>query len=193
MATNRLIEKEQVATYAAVLLDSAREAGGRDRALSVRNELDAVAKAVRSASDAIEVLSDGSKTPQERNETARKLFSECDPILIEVLAVMAERRDVAKLPRVRAVYEDQLQAELGVTVVEVTTAVSLDDALREKITTKLAADFGTDVVLNERVDASILGGIILSANGRRIDASVISQLDYARNVLTQTTDGGERS
>ena len=193
MATNRLIEKEQVATYAAVLLDSAREAGGSDRVLAIRNELDAVAKVVRSSSGVVEVLSEGAKTAEERNELARKLFSECDPILVELLAVMAERRDIAKLTRVRASFEEQLQSAMDLMVVEVTTAVPLDDALREKIIGKLAADLGTEVVLNEHVDASILGGIIMSANGRLIDASVTSQLDRARNVLTQTTDGGERS
>ncbi len=193
MATNRLIEKEHVATYAAVLLNGAREAGGRDRVFAIRNELDAVARALRSSADAVDALSDATKAPQERNETARRLFAECDPFLIDALAVMAERCEVDRLTRVRASYEEQLQSTLGVTVVEVTTAVALDDALRDKITAKLAADFGTDIVLNEHVDASILGGIIMSANGRRIDASVTSQLDHARNVLTQTTDGGERS
>ena len=33
------------------------------------------------------------------------------------------------------------------------------------------------VVLNEHVDKSLLGGIIMSANGRRIDASMRFQLD----------------
>ena len=72
-----------------------------------------------------------------------------------------------------------------------TTAVPLDDALRRIITEKAEADLDTNVVLRESVDKSILGGIIMSTNGKRIDASVASQLDHARNVLKTTTDGGE--
>ena len=49
-----------------------------------------------------------------------------------------------------------------------------------------------NVVLNEHVDKSLLGGIIMSVNGRRIDASMRFQLDNARTVLKQATvDGGE--
>ena len=192
MATNRLVEKQEVATYASALLRAAQEAGGRDEVLAIRSELGAVATAVRSESEVVEVLTDSAYEPEQRNATARKLFSMCDPILADVLAVMAERGDVEKVARVVASFEEQLRSELNLNVVEVTTAVPLDDDLRAKITAKLAADFGTDVVLDEHVDKSILGGIIMSANGRRIDASVTSQLDHARNVLTQNTDGGER-
>jgi F-type H+-transporting ATPase subunit delta len=45
-------------------------------------------------------------------------------------------------------------------------------------------------VLNESIDKSILGGIVMSINGKHIDASVISQLNKARQVLKET-DGGE--
>lgn len=81
------------------------------------------------------------------------------------------------------------QAELpNVTVVDVTTVVELDDHLREVIT-KAEADLGTNVVLREHRQV-LLGGILMSANGKRIDASVLSQLESARNVLKLSTDGG---
>ena len=37
----------------------------------------------------------------------------------------------------------------------------------------------------------ILGGIIMSTNGKRIDASVASELEHARIVLKEENDGGE--
>ena len=76
-------------------------------------------------------------------------------------------------------------------MVDVTTAVPLDDELRQLITEKAEADLGRRAVLRERIDASILGGIIMDVDGNYIDASMISQLNRARNVLKDTTDGGE--
>ena len=104
---------------------------------------------------------------------------------------MAEREDFALLSRVWASYGEQLERKLNVTVVDVTTVVELDDRLREVITKKAEADLGTNVVLREHIDKSLLGGILMSANGKRIDASVLSQLESARNVLKLSTDGGE--
>ena len=120
------------------------------------------------------------------------MFAQCNPVLAEVLGVMAERCEVNLITRVAAAYEEQLGSKLNLSVVDVTTVVPLDDHLREVITKKAETELGMKVVLNEHVDKSLLGGIIMSANGRRIDASMRFQLDNARTVLRQATvDGGE--
>ena len=73
----------------------------------------------------------------------------------------------------------------------VTTAVELTESLRESITKKLAADLGKGVVLREKVDPAIIGGIVFSTHGQRIDASIASQLENARGVLSTAHTGGE--
>ncbi len=163
----------------------------RRRSLEVRDQMVRVAGAMRTNMELSVALSDRGYTPEQRGELAQDVFAGCNPVLLDVLAVLAERGDAALLPRVLENYAEQLQSKLNLCVVDVTTAVPLDDALRRIITEKAEADLDTNVVLRERVDKSILGGIIMSTNGKRIDASVASQLDHARNVLKTTTDGGE--
>ena len=136
--------------------------------------------------DLSDALEDSSYTPEQRGQLVRNLFASSNPVLVDVLAVMAEREDFALLSRVWASYGEQLERKLNVTVVD-----ELDDHLREVITKKAEADLGTNVVLREHIDKSLLGGILMSANGKRIDASVLSQLESARNVLKLSTDGGE--
>ncbi|HEY5488953.1 MAG TPA: F0F1 ATP synthase subunit delta, partial [Candidatus Limnocylindrales bacterium] len=75
-------------------------------------------------------------------------------------------------------------------VAEVTTAVPLDDALRASLTEKLIASLGRPVSLREDVDASILGGVVITVAGRVLDGSVASQLEEMRRALA-TTQGGE--
>ncbi|MEG0620713.1 MAG: F0F1 ATP synthase subunit delta, partial [Raoultibacter sp.] len=134
---------------------------------------------------------DTSYTPQQKSALVRNVFADVNPILLDVLSVMATRGDFPLLRRVWESFEAQLEEKLDVCVVDVTTAVALDDGLRQVITNKAAADLGKNVVLREQVDATILGGIIMSAHGKRIDASVATQLESARTVLKTTTDGGE--
>ena len=104
---------------------------------------------------------------------------------------MAERGDAELLPRVLKAFGDELDSKLNLCVVDVTTVVALDDNLRHIIIEKAEAELGKKAVLREHIDESILGGIIMSVNGKRIDASVISQLNKARHVLKETSDGGE--
>lgn len=191
MPTNRLVIKETVDTYAQVLLDAANAAGGQEAVLEVRDQLEVVTKALRSNIDLQVALAEKAYTPEQREELVRNVFTGMHPSLVDVLLVMSERDDLELANRVYAAFDGLIEEKLGVVVVDVTTAVPLDDALRETISNKAAQDLGKKVVLRERVDKSILGGIIMSASGRRIDASIATQLDTARTVLKTTTDGGE--
>lgn len=190
MPTNRLVVKETVDTYASVLLDAANAAGGQDAVLEVRDQLEVVTKALRSNVGLEVALAEEAYTPEQRETLVRNVFAGMNPALVETLLVMAERDDLGLAGRIYRAYDEQIEEKLGVAVVDVTTVVELDDALRETISNKAAQDLGKQVVLREHVDKSILGGIIMSVSGRRIDASIATQLDTARTVL-KTTDGGE--
>ena len=84
-----------------------------------------------------------------------------------------------------------METKLNLCILDVTTVVELDDHLRDIIKQKAESELGMKVVLRERIDKSILGGIIMSAGDKRIDASMASQLNNARIVLKKKTDGGE--
>lgn len=191
MPTNRLVVKEQIATYAAAMFDAANEAGGQDAVLEVRNQMDDIIHLMHSDMELSVALSDASYTAEQRNALAHAVFASCNPAFTEVVAVMAERGDISLLPSVFKAYGEELDSRLNMCVVDVTTVVELDDDLRHIIIEKAEADLGKTAVLRERIDASILGGIIMSVNGKRIDASVSSQLNNARQVLKETSNGGE--
>ena len=104
---------------------------------------------------------------------------------------MAERGNLGELSAVIDAFVNAAENKLNVSIVDVVTAVALDDELRGIITEKLSKDLGKPVVLCETVDKSILGGIIMSTNGKRIDASISSKLEGTRALLKENNDGGE--
>lgn len=191
MPTNRLLVKEEVATYAGMLLDAAYNAGGQERVLEVRDQLEQVLSIYRGNADLRDALANPALLPEQRHQLAEGVFEGVDPLIRSVIAVMAERKNLGQLSQVVSTYRDASEEKLGVCVVDVTTVVELDDELRKVIIEKLSQDLGKNVVLREHIDKSILGGIIMSTHGKRIDASVASQLERTRNVLTETNDGGE--
>lgn len=190
MPTNRHVEQAQALVYASTLVDAAQAEGGLDAVMADRAQLDQIVSYNRSHVELHDFLTDVAYSAAQRKNVVTKVFSDCRPELVSVLGVMAERGDFDKLPKVRGLFNDLLAEKLNVTVVDVTTRVSLDDHLREVIKKKAAADLGTDILLNETVDKNMLGGIIMNANGKRIDASMDTMLANARSVL-KDTDGGE--
>lgn len=113
------------------------------------------------------------------------------PEVLETLAAMQREDDLDLVAQVAKQYKEYLDAEDKTVSVTVTTAVPLDDDLREKVRAKAEADLKAPVYLVERVDPSIIGGIMLEARGKRHDASVRAQLANIRKSLSSSFIGGE--
>lgn len=113
------------------------------------------------------------------------------PEVLETLAAMQREDDLDLVAQVAKQYKEYLDAEDKTVSVTVTTAVPLDDDLREKVRVKAEADLKAPVYLVERVDPSIIGGIMLEARGKRYDASVRAQLANIRKTLSSSFIGGE--
>ena len=187
MRTSRSLAKQIVATYASVLFDAV----GDDAVDDVYTQLDAAVRLVRSHAPLRDAMLDETVSGAVRADTARNVFAGLNPVLIETLVVMADRGNFDLLSSLLEAYNSTAEEKRGIVAVDVTTAVELSDALRESITKKLAADLGKGVVLREKVDTGIIGGIVFSAHGQRVDASIASQLENARMVLSTAHTGGE--
>lgn len=113
------------------------------------------------------------------------------PEVLETLAAMQREGDLDLVEDVAKQYKSYLDAQDTTVSVTVTTAVPMDDELREKVRAKASADLKAPVYLVERVDPSIIGGIMLEARGKRYDASVRAQLSNIRKTLSSSFIGGE--
>ncbi|MGN0262498.1 MAG: ATP synthase F1 subunit delta [Eggerthellaceae bacterium] len=183
MPTNRHTAKAEAELYATTLLEALNSEGGLDAVMNGRTQIDTIVRYARANAQLNEVMADSSVAPEQRAQLVKRVFADCEPALVSVLAVMAERGDFSRLNRISDIYDAKIREKFNVCVVDVVTRVALDDHLREVIKNKAGRDLGCDVVLNESIDTNLLGGIIMSANGQRIDASVNTMLDNARTAL----------
>jgi F-type H+-transporting ATPase subunit delta len=188
MRTSRAAAKEIIAKVGSVLYDAVAADNAVDE---VSMQLEAVLRLVRSSSPLRNVLTNDSIESTRRAQTAREVFAGLHPALVDTLAVVVERNFFDLLPGMVDAFGDIAEERRGAVAVDVTTAVELTETLRQAISAKLSADFGQTVVLREKVDPAIVGGIVISAHGRRVDASIASQLEAARVVLSTAHTGGE--
>ena len=78
---------------------------------------------------------------------------------------------------------DQDNGNLRVTAV---TAVALSEAQSSKITEKLNRITGKNIILQNRIDPTVLGGVRLDYDGQRLDDTVSHHLDAVRELLSKT-------
>jgi len=188
MRTSRALAKQITETYAGVLFDAA---AAEDAVDDVGRQLDEVIFVVRGHADLRGAMADESLPADKRVEVLRSIFPALHPAIDGAIAVMVEQENFDLLPAVVEAYDRVAEERRNIVVADVTTAIPLTESLRQSISDKLSADMGRAVVLREKVDPGIIGGIVIDAAGRRIDASIVSQLENARAVLsTNALTGG---
>ncbi len=113
------------------------------------------------------------------------------PEVMEAIATLRRERDTDLVKEVQARLAELVDADDSTVLVTATTAVPMDNHLRQATIDKSKQLFNSDVYLVERVEPSIIGGIIIEARGQRYDASVKTQLATVRRTLSNAFMGGE--
>ncbi len=176
-------------TYARVLFDLADAADAVDAADA---GLKTVVESVRGHIDLRNTLTDSQVPAEKKRDVLSGIFGErVSPEALTVVALAVDRGHADLLGDVSRIFGEIAEKERGIVVAQVTTAIALTDAMRASVTDKLAASLGRPVTLRERVDASILGGIIINVAGRVLDGSLASQLRAMRATLVTAPQGGE--
>jgi F-type H+-transporting ATPase subunit delta len=183
MPTDRVAQRKASVIYAETLLAAAQSAG---TVFEVSGQLVELLRVINANIELREALADSALPATGRREITQEVLSDFDPALKAVIGVVIERNDLGLLHKINEAYIDAAEQALAAVIIDVTTAVELDDDLRNAIRTKFSAQFASDVLLREHLNPAIIGGIILSAHGKRIDASVVSQLEQARITLSKS-------
>ena len=174
--------KDLVATYARALFDLAAASDAVDE---VDAGFAAIVSAIRGHTGLMATLVDVVVPGSKKRDIMRDIFSaEVPSEAVAIASVMAERGHAALIDDVAAAYRSLLESERGIVVAEVVTAVPLTDESRASLAKKLTDSLGRPVSLRERVDASIIGGIVINVGGRVLDGSLSSQLDSVRSALS---------
>ncbi|HEX7341006.1 MAG TPA: F0F1 ATP synthase subunit delta [Rhodanobacteraceae bacterium] len=100
-----------------------------------------------------------------------------------LIAQMAEHDRLALLPDVAELFDAYKREAESVLKVSVTTAMALDDAQAGNLKAALKRRYQRDIELVTRVDADLLGGAIIDADGEVIDGSARGRLAQLASAL----------
>ncbi len=122
---------------------------------------------------------------QDRKAVMPEIFARLQlaPELERFLKQLIENKRIYLLPEIFDIYEKLADELSGRERVEATAATPLEPSQRDKLQKELEAALGKKVILNVKVDPSIIGGLVIVAGGRTLDSSVRTQLSLLRKSL----------
>jgi F-type H+-transporting ATPase subunit delta len=167
--------------YAEALLAAAGEKG---RLAEVREDLADFAAAVESSEELRSFLRNPQIEPHVKRDALAALLADADELVRNFLLLLAEKGRIAEIEEIHSELERLIAQQARVLELELTTAVDLSDEEAAQLVRRLEDAAGRRVEATRRVDPDIIGGIVVQAGSRRLDASVRGRLNRLRQELT---------
>ena len=108
-----------------------------------------------------------------------------NPLALNFAYLLIVKGRLKSASQVADEYERLLDDYYGIGRAEVTTAIPLEDADKERLSQRLEAVVGKKVSVRLQVDPSILGGFIARIDDSLIDCSVRNRLQNLRRSLVE--------
>lgn len=170
--------------YAKALHMAATEAGAGE---ATGRELAALIDGLLADRGALEILERPWIKPADRRAAALALAekSGSGKLVRDFVGLVAERGRLDHLAAILAAYRDLIDADLSQARAQVRSAVAMTDAEKTQLTQHLQAALGKHIILEDSVDANLLGGFVAQVGSLILDGSLDGQLARMREQLAR--------
>ena len=150
----------------------------------VLQEMQTLKTVLHDNADFIRLLGNMTLSKQERVRIADEAFKGIvHEYVLNFLKILVERGAIHMFPDCADAYRACYNREHGVVEAEVTTAQPLNEDQRGKMIARLEKMTGREVVVKEKIDPSVLGGVLLQMDGKRYDNTVLHRLQAIKQVM----------
>ncbi len=133
--------------------------------------------------DLEEILRNPQLDKRAKTAAIDAVLGESDPLVRNLLRLLIDKGRGGEVEEVAAEFERLAAIEEGQLSVELTTAFELDDDEARAIVEQIQRASGRTVEATRAVDPGLIGGIVVQAGSRRVDASVRGRLERLRRQL----------
>ncbi len=170
--------------YATAVFDLARE--GDDLA-ALTSDVDALRAALSDSAEFRDLISSPvySRDDQGRAMSAIAAKMGLTRTMANVLGLMASKRRLFVLPQMLRALDAQLAEARGEVTADVTTAKALSDKQKSALAAALKESAGREVKINQTVDESLIGGLVVKLGSKMIDTSIRSKLQALQNTMKE--------
>ncbi|HXA96857.1 MAG TPA: ATP synthase F1 subunit delta [Candidatus Dormibacteraeota bacterium] len=170
--------------YAKALYELAHESGGAE---AIERELEQVAEVCESDPAVSGVLTRPWIKPADRRAVAAAVAQKLGArkLVQDFVGLVADRGRADHLREIVAAYRNLVDAGLGRVRAQVRGAVALTDAEKQQLSARLERALGKRIILEEQVDATLLGGFVAQIGSLILDGSLDGQLARMRQRLAR--------
>ena len=154
---------------------------------AIKSELCAVRDILGGESEYVRLLSNPALTKDERKKALCEAFEgRIDGYLMNFLKILIDNGTLNELRGISEAYTARYNEEKGILPVECVSAVALSEEESASLIETVSKKTGKKVILTEKTDPALLGGVKLSYGGKLFDGTVAAKLAEIDNILKNT-------
>lgn len=170
--------------YGEALYDLARSESAEEE---IHGQLQVLRDAFSQEGDFIRLLCSPNLTKEERVRILDDSFrGKVHAYVLNFLKILTEKGYMRSFSDCVSAFTQHYNDDHNILPVTAVTAVAMAQSQLGALTGKLAGLTGKTVVLKNKVDTSVMGGVRLDYDGRRLDDTVSHRLDDIRSLLKNT-------
>ena len=171
-------------TYAEALYGLAKEENLTE---SMLQQLTALQESFASEPEFLHLMRAANLPKEERCQILDDCFrGKVEPYVLNFMKILTEKGYMGHFADFVKAYRDAYNTDHGIVPVKAVTAVPMTEDQIARLTEKLGKITGKTIDLQCRIDPSVLGGVRLDYDGKRVDGTVRSRLDAVSDLLKNT-------
>lgn len=172
--------------YAAALYMAGAKA---DKLDEIEEDLDQINDAAEESEEFRNFLKDPSIPKQSKQEALDAVLDglKVSDLTKNFFGVLTENNRLSEYMKISTTFDELLAAARGEVVATITTAEALPEADLEEISDGLLdlLEDGQELLVQEQVDPSIIGGIVIDIGDKHIDLSISSRIKKIQQLVLQ--------
>ena len=166
--------------YAKALLSLALD---NNKAADVNNDMILIADTLKNNPDLQNVVLSPVVNIQDKKVVLEQVFKKSTAITLQLFNVLQTNNRIQIFGHIANAYVGLYDTQMGIEKVTVTTAVALTPELETKVLKKVKELTPKQVVINNIIDESLIGGFVLRVGDVEYNASVSNQLNKLKRQL----------
>jgi F-type H+-transporting ATPase subunit delta len=167
--------------YAKAILDLANSRGVDE---AVNNDMKSIATTIKGNLELDTFIQNPTLKVEVKEKALLEVFADTNAVTKGLFHLLFENKRFEILEAIAIEYNKLFDENNGIEIAKVTTAIPLDAALEAKVLAKIATISDKKIVLENIVDASIIGGFILRIGDKQYNASVANRLQVLKKELS---------
>lgn len=113
----------------------------------------------------------------QKKAALHSALGDLSPLAVKFLEILIEKKRIGILPEIMTAFRREVDKELGISRVDVTSAYPLSTDEEKGLQSALAKKLGKKLSISYKTDRNILGGLVVQAGMRVWDGSLRSSLN----------------